>query len=245
MLNLIYLPARGSILLDLIFLQARGSVLLHHIYLEARMSILSTYEPQGPSYWTLSTYKPKGPSCWTLSTEKPKSPSSKTLSTYKPKGPSYWTLFFGEPKGPSYWILSTYKPGPCSKTLQVCFTYKPQDPSYWTFSTYKIEDSGFIQLDLIIQILVASCDLEHFSPPPPPAWMSVHSGLPHNIFQVLLTVCWYSFILLGGEKHFHKQLSCQSTTQWPNQGSNPQFPSESKHSTPGHHTSPSARNCFI
>ena len=52
MLNLIYLPARGSILLDLIFLQARGSVLLHHIYLEARMSILSTYEPQGPSYWT-------------------------------------------------------------------------------------------------------------------------------------------------------------------------------------------------
>ena len=52
-------------------------------------------------------------------------------------------------------------------------------------------------------------------------------------------------LLLGGEKHFHKQLSCQSTTQWPNQGSNPQFPSESKHSTPGHHTSPSARNCFI
>lgn len=87
--------------------------------------------------------------------------------------------------------------------------------------------------------------LRAFLPPPPPAWMSVHSGLPHNIFQVLLTVCWYSFILLGGEKHFHKQLSCQSTTQWPNQGSNPQFPSESKHSTPGHHTSPSARNYFI
>ena len=40
--------------------------------------------------------------------------------------------------------------------------------------------------------------------------------------QVSLTVFWYPFILLGGERHCESKVSCPRTQhKWPGQGSNP------------------------
>ena len=58
--------------------------------------------------------------------------------------------------------------------------------------------------------------------------MLVYPKLPPAFCQVSLTVCWYPFILLDGERHYERKVSCPRTQHNdPSQGSKPDLNPES------------------